>query len=62
MYCFEKKKPQKEFCTIVAKKLVNKHCFMKDIGEKVSGYVSVVCYSIECVGFCMCMCMQPVCG
>ena len=34
-------KPSKEFCTIVAKSLVQKHKFMKDVGANVSGYVSV---------------------
>ena len=40
MFCYDPK-PKKEFCTLVAKKLVKKYQFMKDTGEKVSGYVSV---------------------
>ena len=32
--------PKKDLCTKVAKMLVNKYGFMKDIGEHVSGYVS----------------------
>lgn len=46
MFCFDPK-PKKEFCTLVAKKLVKKYRFMKDVGEKVTGYVSHVCV---CVG------------
>lgn len=34
-------KPNKEFCTKVAKKLVLKYSFMKDVGIGVSGYVSI---------------------
>ena len=33
-------KPTKAFCTEVARKLVKKYPFMKDTGEKESGYVS----------------------
>lgn len=32
--------PNKEFCTQVAKQLVTKYSFMKDVGTNVSGYVS----------------------
>lgn len=32
--------PKAQFAAIVAKKLVKRHPFMKDIGERVSGYVS----------------------
>lgn len=39
MFCINPK-PHKEFCTLVAKKLVAKYSFMKDTGERVSGYVS----------------------
>ena len=39
MFCYDPK-PQKDFCTLVAKKLVAKYPFMQDTGEKVSGYVS----------------------
>ena len=39
MYSFNPR-PNKEFCTEVAKMLVKKYDFMKDIGHKVSGYVS----------------------
>lgn len=39
MFCYDPK-PKKEFCTLVAKKLVKKYQFMKDTGEKVSGYGS----------------------
>ena len=33
--------PHKEFCTKVAKMLVKRHKFMKDVGDRVSGYVSI---------------------
>ena len=39
MFSFDPK-PQKEFCTQVAKLLVKKFTFMRDVGLKVSGYVS----------------------
>ena len=39
MYSFNPR-PNKEFCTEVAKMLVKKYDFMKDIGHKVSRYVS----------------------
>lgn len=39
---FHNPKPQKEFCTNVAQLLVRKYPFMRDIGHKVSGYVSLV--------------------
>ena len=39
MFSFETK-PQKDFCTQVAKMLVKKYKFMRDVGQKVSGYVS----------------------
>ena len=39
MFSFDSK-PQKEFCTQVAKLLVKKYTFMQDVGQKVSGYVS----------------------
>ena len=39
MFCYDPK-PRKDFCTLVAKKLVAKYPFMKDTGERVSGYVS----------------------
>ena len=32
--------PNKDFCTKVARKLVQKYPFMRDVGRKVSGYVS----------------------
>ena len=35
-------KPSKEFCTLVAKRLVQKYKFMMDTGTNVSGYVSNV--------------------
>ena len=38
MYTFMPK-PNKEFCTEVAKKLVQKYEFMRDAGANVSGYV-----------------------
>ena len=34
--------PNKDFCTKVAKQLVQKYHFMKDVGSNVSGYVSLV--------------------
>jgi hypothetical protein len=39
MFCHNPN-PRKEFCTNVAKMLVKKHKFMKDVGDRVSGYVS----------------------
>ena len=39
MFCYAPK-PRKEFCTHVAQMLVKKYPFMKDAGERVSGYVS----------------------
>ena len=33
--------PNKEFCTRVAKLLIQKYSFMKDVGTNVTGYVSV---------------------
>ena len=45
MFSFDSK-PQKEFCAHVAKLLVKKYPFMRDVGLKVSGYVSYcVCVS-----------------
>ena len=41
MYTFMPK-PNKDFCTEVAKKLVAKYSFMRDAGTNVSGYVSIV--------------------
>ena len=40
MYTFMPK-PDKKFCTEVAKKLVQKYDFMRDVGTNVTGYVSV---------------------
>jgi len=40
MFCYDPK-PQKDFCTDVAKMLVKKYPFMRDVGERVSGYVSI---------------------
>ena len=40
MFCYTPK-PQKGFCTEVAKMLVKKYPFMTDVGERVSGYVSI---------------------
>lgn len=39
MYTFMPK-PNKSFCTEVAKKLIEKYSFMRDAGANVSGYVS----------------------
>ena len=33
--------PNKDFCTKVAKQLVHKYAFMKDVGVNVTGYVSI---------------------
>ena len=41
MFCCSPK-PSKEFCTEVSKMLVKKYSFMRDKGEKVTGYVSIV--------------------
>lgn len=44
MHAF-KAKPDRAFCTAVAKSLVSKYPFMKDVGENVSGYeVSILFY------------------
>ena len=43
MFCHDPN-PNKEFCTRVAKLLVKKFKFMKDVGEHVSGYVSFVVF------------------
>ena len=40
MFCNDPN-PKKEFCTRVAKLLVKKYKFMRDIGEQVTGYVSL---------------------
>ena len=45
MYAF-KQKPDRSFCTYVAKCLVKKYPFMMDTGRNVSGYVSSL-YSIK---------------
>ena len=39
MHAF-KAKPDRAFCTMVAKSLVRKYPFMRDAGQNVSGYVS----------------------
>ena len=39
-------RPNKEFCTDVAKQLVRKYPFMKDVGTNVTGYVSIIIYKI----------------
>lgn len=39
MFAFDPK-PNSTFVVVVAKKLVRKYPFMKDVGAKVSGYVS----------------------
>ena len=39
MFCHDPN-PRKEFCAKVAKSLVKKYGFMRDVGEHVSGYVS----------------------
>ena len=55
-------KPNKEFCTKVAKKLVLKYSFMKDVGIGVSGYVSMymlletvcmVLHASHCIFYCV---------
>ena len=48
MFCYSPK-PSKEFCTEVAKLLVKKYSFLLDKGEKVSGYVSVLKYTYQCL-------------
>ena len=40
MFCNDPN-PKKEFCTRVAKLLVKKYKFMRDVGEQVTGYVSL---------------------
>ena len=40
MYAFMPN-PDKDFCTSVAEKLVQKYGFMRDVGTNVSGHVSV---------------------
>jgi len=49
MFSFDPK-PQKDFCTQVAKLLVKKYPFMRDVGQKVSGYVSYFyCLTASCI-------------
>ena len=36
-----KPKPDKEFCSKIAKRLTEKYPFMRDAGTNVSGYVSI---------------------
>ena len=43
MFCHNPN-PNKEFCLKVAKMLVKKYKFMKDIGDNVFGYVSILIY------------------
>lgn len=43
MFSFDPK-PQKEFCAHIAKLLVKKYSFMRDVGLNVSGYVSYCVY------------------
>ena len=40
MFCNDPN-PNKQLCTKVAKLLVKKYKFMRDVGEQVSGYVSL---------------------
>ena len=40
MFCHDPN-PNKQLCTKVAKLLVKKYKFMRDVGEQVSGYVSL---------------------
>ena len=40
MFCYDPN-PRKELCTKVARMLVKKHKFLKDVGDRVSGYVSI---------------------
>lgn len=42
MYAF-KPKPDRGFCSTVAKELVKKYPFMKDSGMSITGYVSFHC-------------------
>ena len=42
IFCIDPK-PKRDLITAVAKNLTKKYPFMKDVGEKVSGYVSDVC-------------------
>lgn len=55
MFAFDPK-PNSAFAAVVAKKLVRKYPFMKDIGDKVSGYVSLVCACGVCGCWCGCGC------
>ena len=43
MFAFEPK-PKKQFATEVAQQLVRKYHFLKDVGQGVSGYVSLLFY------------------
>lgn len=47
MFCYTMK-PSKVFCTEVSKMLVKKYPFMKDKGERVSGYVSHLTNTVPC--------------
>ena len=46
MYAFMPKS-DKNFCTEVAQKLVQKYSFMSDVGPNISGYVSVFRFSLH---------------
>lgn len=64
MFCYTMK-PNKVFCTEVSKMLVKKYPFMRDKGEKVSGYVSIihmkqVQYSSQCAD-CLPLIISPLC-
>lgn len=50
MHAF-KSLPNKDFCTQVAKQLVNKYTFMKDVGTNVTGYVSSMHYSVTALAY-----------
>ena len=46
MYAYTSR-PDKDFCTKVAKQLVHKYPFMRDVGVNVSGYVSLINKSMQ---------------
>ena len=48
MYAFDAK-PERAFCTKVAKLLIKKYPYMKDVGPNVSGYASLKLNHIQCI-------------
>ena len=45
-------KPDRAFCTLVAKSLVKKYPYMKNVGTNVSGYVSQKSFDVKAIRSC----------